>query len=233
LIGSDNLTIVIGSLLLGCKTSPVCPSTGLSERLLRPVSSSTSRSCAAGYFFLGSMPTDNQPIELNGAIYALYGILKIVVASGAEAELGALFLNIKDGVILRLILTELGHKQPPTPVHCDNKTATGIANDTVKKKRSRSMEMRFFWIDDQAKRQLFKVYRHPGQENLVDYFTKHFNAKHHQAVRQWYLHAREPPVAYHEQQHLALCEGVLELSPMGMSDQHLCQGYLTLESHEG
>jgi hypothetical protein len=41
LIGSDNLPIVIGSLLLGCETSPVCLSTGLSERLLRPASSST------------------------------------------------------------------------------------------------------------------------------------------------------------------------------------------------
>ena len=34
-------------------------------------------------------------------------------------------------------------RQPPMPVHCDNLTATGIANDTVKKQRSRSMEMRF------------------------------------------------------------------------------------------
>jgi hypothetical protein len=151
------------------------------------------RSRVAGYFFLGSKPIDNQPIELNGAIYALCGILKIVVASAAEAELGALFMNIKDGVILRLILAELGHKQPPTPVHCDNQTATGIANDTVKKQRSRSMEMRFFWIGDQVKRQFFKVYWHPGQENLADYFTKHFDAKHHQAVRHWYLYAPGAP----------------------------------------
>jgi hypothetical protein len=157
------------------------------------LSETRARSRVAGYFFLGSTPADNQPIELNGAIYTLCGILKIVVASAAEAELGALFMNIKDGVILRLILAELGHKQPPTPVHCDNKTATGIANDTVKKQRSRSMEMRFFWIGDQVKRQLFKVHWHPGQENLADYFTKHFDAKHHQAVRQWYLYAPGTP----------------------------------------
>jgi hypothetical protein len=41
LAGSDNLPIVLGSLLVGCTTSPVYPSTGLSERLLRPASSST------------------------------------------------------------------------------------------------------------------------------------------------------------------------------------------------
>jgi hypothetical protein len=40
----------------------------------------------------------------------------------------------------------MGHIQPKTPVHCDNVTAVGIANSTVKRQRSRSMEMRFFWI---------------------------------------------------------------------------------------
>jgi len=55
------------------------------------------------------------------------------VASAAEAELGALFLNCKEGKILRLVLQELGHQQPLTPIHCDNATAAGITNDTVKK----------------------------------------------------------------------------------------------------
>ncbi len=85
------------------------------------------------------------------------------------------------------------------------------------------MERRFCGIGDQVKRQFFKVYRHPGQENLPDYFTKHFDAKHHQAVRQWYLYAPGTPVAYHEQQHLALCEGVLELSPTDMLEPRLYQ----------
>ena len=102
------------------------------------------RSRIAGDYFLGSKPTHGQPIKLNGAIYTFCGILKFVVALAAEAELGALFLNCKEGRIIRLILEELGHKQPSTPVHCDNKTATGIATDTVKKQRSRAMEMRFF-----------------------------------------------------------------------------------------
>ena len=77
-------------------------------------------------------------------------MLKFVAASDAETELGALFVNGKETRIIRLILEEMGHTQPPTPVHCDNKTATGIANDTVKKHRSRSMEMRYFWVTDQV-----------------------------------------------------------------------------------
>ena len=64
------------------------------------------------------------------------GILKFVVALAAEAELGALFLNCKEGRTMRLTLQKMGHLQTPTPVHCDNITATGIANNTVKKQLS-------------------------------------------------------------------------------------------------
>jgi hypothetical protein len=103
------------------------------------LSETNARSWIAGHYFLGDVPTDRQPITLNGAIYTFCGKSKFVVASAAEAELGALFLNCKEGKILRLVLQELGHDQPPTPIHCDNATAAGIANDTVKKQRSQSM----------------------------------------------------------------------------------------------
>ena len=105
---------------------------------------------------------------MNGNIVVSCGILKIVVTSAAEAELGALFLNLKEGKLLRLTLIELGHTQPPTSVHCDNSTAIGIANDSVKKQCSRSMEMELVWVSDQVKNGSFDVQWHPGQENLAD-----------------------------------------------------------------
>ena len=67
--------------------------------------------------------------------------LTFVVASAAEAELGALFDNCQEGIIFRQTLEDLGHTQPRTPVHCDNATVVGIANNTVKQQRLRSMEM--------------------------------------------------------------------------------------------
>jgi hypothetical protein len=54
------------------------------------------RSRADGYFFLGSLPCDGDPIKLNEAIYVTCTILKLVAASAAEAELGKLFLNTQD-----------------------------------------------------------------------------------------------------------------------------------------
>ena len=114
------------------------------------LSETRARSRLAGYFFLGDVPRTGENIRVNGNIFVSCGIPRIVVCSAAEAELGALFLNIKEGKVLRLALTEMGHRQSPTPVHCDNSTAAGIANDTVKKQRSRSMEMRFFWVTYQV-----------------------------------------------------------------------------------
>jgi len=151
------------------------------------------RSRACGHFFLGSIPVDGEPIQLNAAIFTLCSILKFVVSSAAEAELGALFMNMKEGKIIRIILEELGHPQPPTPVHCDNETATGIANSTVKRQRSRSMEMKYFWAADQVQEGNFAVRWHPGHENLADYQSKHHVGAHHLAVRPWYLHTDNSP----------------------------------------
>ena len=54
------------------------------------------KSRMADQYFLGSVPRKDRPIALNGAIFVFCGILKIVVASAAEAELGVLFLNCKE-----------------------------------------------------------------------------------------------------------------------------------------
>ncbi len=68
-----------------------------------------SRSRAGGRFPL-SDDIGNPPN--NGAILTLATIIKAVMSSAAEAELGALYLNAKEAVYLRQILTELGHPQP-------------------------------------------------------------------------------------------------------------------------
>jgi hypothetical protein len=51
------------------------------------------------YFFLGSVPQDGDPIKLNRSIHITWAILKLVAASAAEAELGALFLNTQEAKV--------------------------------------------------------------------------------------------------------------------------------------
>merc|ERR1711983_369440 len=152
------------------------------------------KSQEAGYFFLGWMSKDGEPIRLNGALHVLSAILKCAAASAAEAKLGALFLNMKEGRVLRLALEELGHPQPPTPVHVDNATAVGIVDGTIKRQRSRAMEMRYFWTCDQVEKGCFRVFWHPGLENLADYPSKHHEARHHRHVRPFYLQSTNSPL---------------------------------------
>ena len=84
-------------------------------------------------------------------------------------------------MIFEQTLKDLGHPQPKTPVHCDNATAVRIANNTVKRQRSRSMEMRF-WIGDKVAQEIYDIIWHPGMENLADYQSKNHTGAHHMAV---------------------------------------------------
>jgi hypothetical protein len=87
----------------------------------------------------------------------------------------------------------MGHPQPQTPVHCDNATAMGIANNTIKRQHSGSMEMRFFWVGDKIAQEIYSLKWHPGQENLADYQSKHHNGEHRKAVQPWYLYLENSP----------------------------------------
>jgi hypothetical protein len=65
----------------------------------------------------------------------------------------------------------------------DNQVACGIANDSVKQKRSKAMDMRFYWIRDRVRQGQFLIYWRPGETNRANYFTKH-----HRRMRPVYLH---------------------------------------------
>ncbi len=108
-------------------------------------------------FFMGWMPKNREPICMNGAFHVSTTILRFVVASTAEAELVALYHNCQKGIIFCLKLAKMGHSQPKKPVHCDNATAVGIANNTIKRQWSRSIEMRFFWIGDKVAQDMYDL----------------------------------------------------------------------------
>jgi hypothetical protein len=152
------------------------------------LSAPRARSHAGGYFFLGSLPIDGNPIKFNGTIHITCTILKLVAPSAAEAELGALFLNAQEAKVLCLTLDKLWHPQPPTPIHIDNTTTVGIVNSTIKRQCSRAMEMRYFWLLDGKTQQYYKFYYQHGQENLGNYPSKHHTADIHKHVWPYYVH---------------------------------------------
>ena len=142
-----------------------------------------SKSRAGGFFYLGNKDES----IINGSILYLTTIIKNVMASAAESEIAALFLNARLAIPLRNALREMGHPQPPTRMKTDNNTASGFANNTIKQNKTKAIEMRFDWLKCRSAQLQFDIYWAPGQENLADYFTKHHSAAHHIALRAIYL----------------------------------------------
>jgi hypothetical protein len=138
------------------------------------------RSRAGGHFFMSANEEDPRD---NGAVHTVAKIIKAVMSSAAEAELGGLFINAKMAVPIQTTLEELGHKQPLTPMQTDNSTACGVANNEIQPKATKAMDMRFYWLKDREQRKQFRIYWRQGKLNRGDYVTKHHPAIHHQTIR--------------------------------------------------
>ena len=109
------------------------------------------------------------------------------MTSATEAELAGLYIMAREAVYIRIILEELGHKQPPTPLQTDNSMAEAVVNGKIQPKRTKAMDMRFHWLRDRECQQQFRIYWRPGKLNYADYWTKHHAAKHHKNIRSEYL----------------------------------------------
>ena len=108
---------------------------------------SGARSRAAGYTYLGNDINNKQIINSPISIVA---IIIGVMSSAAEAEIGALYMNARQLLPLRVTCKELGHPQPATPMQTDNNTASGIINGTFNQARSKAIDMRYYWLMDRA-----------------------------------------------------------------------------------
>ena len=90
----------------------------------------------------------SSPTKHNGTLLVVADILKNDMAFIAEAELGGLFINDKEGEVIRNTLEEMVHTQHPTPMQTDNSTAYVIINEMVKQRRYKAIDMRFYWVRD-------------------------------------------------------------------------------------
>ena len=145
------------------------------------------RSRIAGFFFLADDTKKPEDAKPNGSIHVASTILKNIMASAAKTEIAATFDNAKDSIPLRHALKFLGHDQPPIPIQVDNTTAVSFAQQTLKQKLSKSIDMRFYWLQDRTSQGQFNMHWHPGAHNLGDYLTKHFPTKDHTAKRPVHL----------------------------------------------
>jgi hypothetical protein len=142
---------------------------------------SKGRSQAGAHIFV---PKNNPFPKHIGPILSISQIMKFVMSSAAEAELGALYTTTKDSMVpLRQTLIKMGWPQPCTPIQMDNSTAVGITNLTIVPQKNKSMDLRLWWLCCQESQQLFRYYWDKGSHNWADYHTKHHPPIYHKANR--------------------------------------------------
>ena len=135
-------------------------------------------------FFLSDEATIPQN---NAAILKIAHIIKHVMTSTTEFELAALYIMAHEAVYIRIILEEMGHKQPLTPLQTDNAMADAVCNVKIQPKQTKAMDMQFHRLRDRECQKQFRIYWQPGKSNYADYFTKHHPETHHKNTRKKFL----------------------------------------------
>ena len=124
-------------------------------------------------------PKRRRPCHVDG--------MRQVLSSATEAEVGATFYGCQDAVPLRNTLSDLGNVHGATLIITDNACCDGILNNTVKQRRSKAMDMRFYWVKCRIAQGQFKLLWQSGRENIADYFTKLHSQVHQKQIQLLYV----------------------------------------------
>ena len=86
--------------------------------------------------------------QINGEIMVISMIICNVMSSSEEEKCGALLYNYKELRAISKTLKDMGHTPRATEIITENSTADRIMRGTTKKKRTKSIDMRFNWVHD-------------------------------------------------------------------------------------
>jgi hypothetical protein len=103
------------------------------------------------------------------------------MALAAESELEALFITAREMIPHCQTLITMGWPQLKSPIQMDNSTAAGATNKTIVPRRSKMMDMQFWWLRCRASQDQFCYYWDAGAKNWADYHTKHPPDTYHEA----------------------------------------------------
>ena len=112
-----------------------------------------------------------------------FRIPRHVVASTYKAEVREIFHNRQTDAPLRITIKKLGSTQPPTPIKTDNSSAEGY--HYFKKKRSKAMDIKFYWMQDRVRQKDSFVYWKPVSQKWG--ITSH-NITHHTTIKKFVQH---------------------------------------------
>ena len=109
------------------------------------------------------------------------------MASSAESEISALFINTRELLPLRTACAKLGNPQQATSMRTNNNTASGIIDGISKQDKNKTIDMQFYWLVYKIKQGQFKMYW-VSKRKTLQIFTKHHPASHHRRLRYVYTH---------------------------------------------
>ena len=120
-------------------------------------------------------------------MHVLVKFLRNVMGSATEIDIGESYENGTLAIPTRVALTEMVHPQPPTHTQLENTTVVNFVNDELKKKCTKVINMRFYWITYRTNQKQFMIFWNPGNGNLCDYHTKKHTPAHHLLMSPIYL----------------------------------------------
>ena len=128
------------------------------------------RSRIASFFYFGNR--EEVEGQRNGAVQVNVKVETTVCNSAMEIEYVGCYATARSGIALRQMSDAMGYPQAATRISTDNACAAGVANKTMKIKRSRTINMNFHWIRDRVAQGEYTVVWFEGRKNLADFFTK-------------------------------------------------------------
>ena len=102
------------------------------------------------------MPNNASKPENNGAALTIVQIIKNVMTSSADAEIGALYINSQQEIPAQTTAEGMGHKKPPIPTQTDNTTAFGFVTKNLQTKATKSTDMKHWFMHDRQDRNQFR-----------------------------------------------------------------------------
>ena len=126
------------------------------------------RSRSGGLYYFGNKNDD----MINAPFQVLAAVQKTISASVMEAEYIALFENGQNVIAACNTLLTMGYPQQTVTIFTDNACAVHMANDELKPRRTKALDMRYHWTRQQVRDGKLIIRWIQGADNLADFFTK-------------------------------------------------------------
>ncbi|CAI7787887.1 unnamed protein product [Closterium sp. NIES-53] len=96
-----------------------------------------------------------------------------IAQSSGEAEYMAMYHAIKEIVLLRKLLEDMGVEQEgPTPLFSDSEAAIGMANNPILNGLNKHMKIKWHWVRQMVKEGIVELHHVKASKQAADFLTK-------------------------------------------------------------